>query len=193
MNEERRDENWKWGCKEETFLELAKLSQQSFQNRQSYEWKIAFALWTAIGIFTYFAVEHPGAISGSGPLVLGIPYLILFGVWCFLWKPALHNASNKDKDWMLYFTHRAENRPPSDSAPDPRRENKKTFRERVGEHFGVLKTVWPWVQSIPTLVFLIVSFAIIQGHPEAAPIPGKHDTIYVSGDNVTKVIDKLTR
>lgn len=85
-------------CKEEVYLEMAKLSQQSFQNRQSYEWKIAFGLWTGIGLFTYFATEHAGAISGPGLFCLAAAYFVLGGVWCFLWQPALHGANRQDKE-----------------------------------------------------------------------------------------------
>ena len=41
--------------KGEIYVELAKLSQQSIDSRRTYEWKLAFGLWTGIGVFTYFA------------------------------------------------------------------------------------------------------------------------------------------
>jgi hypothetical protein len=41
---ERTEPSKSGRSRDEIYLELAKLSQQSFQNRQSYEWKIAFGL-----------------------------------------------------------------------------------------------------------------------------------------------------
>src|SRR5689334_17076339 len=42
----------------DTWIELAKLSQESFFNRRSYEWKVAFGLWAAIGLVTYFGATN---------------------------------------------------------------------------------------------------------------------------------------
>jgi len=180
-------------CKEELYLEMAKLSQQSFQNRQSYEWKIAFGLWTGIGLFTYFATEHAGAISGPGLLCLAAAYFVLGGVWCLLWQPALHGANRQDKRWKHYYLHRAENRAQDRSARDPwRDESAIRCSRRVTEHFAELGHPWAWVQGTATLVFLAVSFVIIQANSNRVPARVGKDVISISGDNATKVVDKLT-
>ena len=72
--------------KEEIFLELAKLSQQSFENRRSYEWKVAFGLWTAIGLATYFMVEHSQVITPATFAWLIISYIIVLITWVFFWQ-----------------------------------------------------------------------------------------------------------
>ena len=47
--------------KEEIYLELAKLAEQSFENRRATEWKVGFGFWAAIGIFTWFMVVFVGS------------------------------------------------------------------------------------------------------------------------------------
>jgi len=179
---------------EQSCLEMAKLCQQSFEHRRSYEWKIAFGLWTGIGVFTYFATQHAGGISGGAFWLLGIAYVLLGLVWVLLWQPALHSAHRTDKRWKHYYMHRAENRPEGRSKPDPwRDESKIPWWQQQRERLAELRQPWPWVQGVPTLLFLVLSFLIIHGSSNEVPVPVGEDVISISGDNATKVVDKLTR
>ena len=127
---------------------MAKLCQQSFENRRSYEWKLAFGLWTGLGLFTYFATEHAALISGLCLFLLAAAYFVLAAVWSLLWQPALHGANRKDKAWKHYYLHRAENRPEDRSAPDPWRDDSNiSWKQRVKEHFEELRRRWAWRQE----------------------------------------------
>jgi hypothetical protein len=183
--------------KEEIYLELAKLCQQSFQNRQSYEWKIAFGLWTAIGTITFFATKHAGAISGWRCWVLGLAYFLVGAVWTAIWQPFLHSANRRDKKWKHYYMHRAENRAEKKVEADPEPDEPNILwwwqQTEQREHWPELRTAPAWVQIAVTWVILVVSFLIILPTSNGAPVPGGTDVISVSGDNATKVVDKLTK
>ena len=176
--------------KEEIYLELARLSHQSFTNRQSYEWKTAFGLWTAIGATTYFATEHAGVISGPGMVILVLAYILVWGAWSFVWQAHIQSANGRDKAWKHYYMHRAENRPEDRSERDPwRSEPTIPWRERM----QALTLPAAWVTSIATLVFLALSFVIILANSNRVSRAIDKDVISISGDNATKVVDKLTK
>jgi hypothetical protein len=180
--------------KEEIYLELAKLCHESFENRQSYEWKIAFGLWTGIGLFTYFATVHVNGISGLALVGCAVAYFLLASVWLFAWQPTIHGGHASDKAWKHYYMHRAENRPKHCSAPDPwRDESKISWCQQQHERWYELRQLSALSQVIITAALLFLSFIIIQGSSSQAPVVQKKDTISVSGDNVTKVIDKLAK
>lgn len=93
-----------------TYIDLAKISQTSFHNRREYEWKVAFGFWTAIGLFTYFCIEHAGSLKDLTWWIFGF-YILIWLLWVFLWQWPLRLAFEEDKAYLLYYMHRAENRP----------------------------------------------------------------------------------
>ena len=180
--------------KEEIYLELAKLAQQSFENRRSYEWKVAFGLWTGIAAFTYFSVEHLGPLSASAQLGLLIAYIIIGILWCAVWQPSLRAAFDRDKDWKHYYLHRAENRPEDKCDPDPWLTKKSGRRhETLREICDAWKQPWTWSQAGVTIVFLALSWSLVCCANPAPPKQDGNDRISVSGGNATKVLDKLIK
>ena len=180
--------------KEEIYLELAKLAHQAFENRRSLEWRAAFALWTGIGAVTYFAVHEAGAVSGWAVWFLAAAYVMIGLGWWLVWHPLLRQAFDKDKAWKHYYMHRAEARPVEYSARDPWRDEQRIpLSQRLREHFSEVFDPWTVVQGIATVIFLAVSFAIIRGSSDRATAPDTKDVISISGQNVTKVIDKATK
>ncbi|NLF73181.1 MAG: hypothetical protein GX575_29445 [Candidatus Anammoximicrobium sp.] len=176
--------------KEEIYLELAKIAQQSIESRRAYEWKIAFGLWSGIGLFTYFMVESHFSLAEWQLSGLGVLYAIIWCVWTFTWQPFLHLAFEKDKRWKHYYMHKAEIRDETKSQKDPW---EPTAEPSCRAMMRQMKKPWMWVQSLPTAVFLIASFAIIHGTAAPKAPDMKADVLSVSGANLDKVLDKLTK
>ncbi|MBY0460638.1 MAG: hypothetical protein K2V38_25250 [Gemmataceae bacterium] len=90
------------------WIELAKLSQDSFQNRRAVEWKLAFGFWIAIGSFTaaFFTLEGFSCPAWL-PWVLGIAYVLVLLVVIFCWQIPLHSAHAGDREWFIFYMDRA--------------------------------------------------------------------------------------
>lgn len=131
-----------------TFVDLAKLSQESFFNRREIEWRSAFGLWTAIGAWTYVSVTN-AAVLVKLPLQSFPKLLVILTVALFVgWQLPLRRAFEDDKRWKHYFMKRAAGIPvePPESA---------------GFLTGVTELRhWPWTfsQLAVTIVFLIASW-----------------------------------
>jgi hypothetical protein len=91
-------------------LELAKMSQESFFNRRSYEWKVAFGLWIAIGAITYIGIEKAASLGPTTPSRLGWLYVAIAVSWIFFWQWPTRLAFMDDKDFKHYYMHMAEGR-----------------------------------------------------------------------------------
>jgi hypothetical protein len=179
--------------KEEIYLELAKLAQQSFESRRSYEWKLAFGLWTGIGFFTYFAVQHAGAFPWWALWLLLAAYLAIAVLGCVVWQPPLRTAADCDKKWKHYYMHRAEqSRPEQRRDPDPWvLPEQRTYK--IGKEFcSAWKDPWTWAQVSVTIIFLFISWIFIAS-TKPVPMQDDKDRISVSGESAAKIVDKLTK
>ena len=182
----------------EIALELARLAQDSFQNRRSFEWKVAFALWSGIALFTAFLAREPGLVSGWRLALLFIFYLGVLATWFFLWQIPLRRAFDTDKQWKHYYMHKAEGR--ADNA-DPR-TNPLTYGDQLKASIplerwrGDRKFDW-WAggQSVMTAILLAISLVIVSAcngaadRPEASSESSMSDQL--SGENLEAVIKKL--
>lgn len=63
-------------------IELAKMAQAEFFDRRQLEWRLAFATWTAIAVFTaaHFSKEAMNVSTEIPPLELAVLYLMFFGI-----------------------------------------------------------------------------------------------------------------
>lgn len=187
--------------KAKTFLQLAKLAQDSFQNRRAYEWKIAFGLWTGIALFTWFLAQHPALLSAAWLVVLGLLYLCVLAVYLLFWQIPLHRGFLLDKMWKHYYMHKAEGRSPEKSEPDPF-DRAPTYGDRLKQMFtrspeNSVLWAWAWGQVFMTLIFLLVSFFILivvnvqrerQAADDRISISGQ-----ISGENLHRLVDKLAK
>jgi hypothetical protein len=71
---------------QETYVQLARLAHESFEQRRSYEWKVHFGLWMAISAVVYVAISEKIGIIES-PLwlkhigfALWVMYLLHLGM-----------------------------------------------------------------------------------------------------------------
>jgi len=91
---------------EEKFLGLSRLAHDSLANRQQYEWRVNFSLWTAIGLTVYASVTNKLVIFRSdcgGWMWLGILVVTYVG---FL---ALVTRGHKiDRSFKHYYMDMAE-------------------------------------------------------------------------------------
>ncbi len=86
------------------WLELAKISQQSFFNRRSLEWKLSLGFWTSIAAFTwvFFSVDRI-TVPSHFSCVLAIGYLLLFALTIPFWHLPLQIAHAGDKRYYLHY------------------------------------------------------------------------------------------
>ena len=129
------------------YVELAKLCQRSFEQRRSYEWKIAFGLWGGIAVFTWFVVENADSLGGISLVWVSRAYVTVALVWLFLWQLPLHGANAQDKDWKHYYAKRAEGLDANQPAHSSR------FRQIVKP--------WTWCQTLITALFLTLSYVLL--------------------------------
>lgn len=88
----------------ETYVELAKLAHESFNQRRSYEWKVHLGLWSSVGLVVYVAIkekiELPIFWIISASVIVFIAYAIhLIMVSLGHWT---------DKKYKHYYTQKAE-------------------------------------------------------------------------------------
>lgn len=89
----------------EAIFKLANAMWRDFDSRRSYEWKVTFGLWTALGLFA------AGVIKGDVKLPLGcggfIVLVIIFGgIWLsytLLWTPGLRKRQKLNLDSAHYY------------------------------------------------------------------------------------------
>ena len=90
------------------WIELAKLAKSSTLNRRAMEWKLAFGLWTGVGLFT--------ACFFTGPQItppwwlfyaLGGAYILIMAVVIWGWQWPMQGAYAGDHAWFVYYTKMA--------------------------------------------------------------------------------------
>lgn len=163
----------------EMYVELAKMSQESFLNRRSYEWKVAFGLWTAIGLITFFAIEHADEFDSGLVFSLGICYVLIGTCWLILWQFPLRLAFEKDQEFKHYYMTCAEGRPPNwpPGAPWPHGGPpavscsdwkclwcRKVMRQPDQKAYwkcSMRQISWTTGQSGFTVIFLLMSWLVI--------------------------------
>jgi hypothetical protein len=87
--------------KQDRYVSLAQIATDSIKNRREYEWKVAFGLWTGIGVWTYFAVTQARILAFNDHdlrLIFWL-YCCLGLVWHFCWQQPSTRAFEQDKLW----------------------------------------------------------------------------------------------
>jgi hypothetical protein len=122
--------------RQRTALKLADAAWRQFDRRRAYEWKIAFALWTALGVLAgFFWKDNPqiGLLPTVG--IVAVLLLIAYMYW-FKWSIGLWLANRYNQDEANHYWARADGdsryEDPfrrSDRRPDPeaRRSWKQTW------------------------------------------------------------------
>jgi hypothetical protein len=142
--------------RERIFVDLAKVSQESFLSRRSFEWKVAFGLWTGIGIWTHFVLSNAGISTIPTQYsfqFLGAIYLGIALVWLFFWQIPNRKAFEQDNLFKHYYMKHAEGRKPS-------------YPLEVG-YWQMLRNPWTYGQFGFTVILLVGSYFTIcyANHP----------------------------
>lgn len=90
------------------WIELAKVSLASFQNRRAYEWKLTCGFWFGIG-----ASSAGCRLLGCNsiewfPAFLFTSYAVFAFVYLLLWKVTIHSAHARDRALFNYFMEKAQ-------------------------------------------------------------------------------------
>ncbi len=149
---------------QKVWLELAKLSLASFQHRREYEWKVAFGLWIAIGLFTYFIVKE-GAYIDREWLRWG--YVFSAFVWFVCWQLPMRRGFDLDQEFKQYYMALAagEERKKPDLNDFPLQG--PLYAKCGGGPRGP-RLAWLAGQTLVTVVFLVGSFLIITDSEQRA-------------------------
>ena len=134
------------------YVDLAKMAQASIFNRRAHEWKVAFGLWTGIGVLTYFILSNSEKFPRSPATFLGIVYVIFSLLWLFLWLAPHRRAFHLDQEWEHYYMHMAE----GVKAQQPRSIAYWEIFFPRGKQLG-----WVYGQFLVTVLLLIVSWRLI--------------------------------
>lgn len=167
------------------YLELAKMSQESFLNRRSYEWKVAFGLWTAIGLITYFMVDKADSFNGTVLVWLGVLYAIVWVCWLLAWQFPLRLAFEQDKHYKHYYMNRAEGwnyDMPEREAADWR--NLIWRFEHKDWKWSWRRFAWTFGQTVFTFAFLLGSWVAISTAIEKPTAGDAKIEVKASGGNV---------
>ncbi len=94
------------------YLEAAKINQENLWKRREIEWKINFALWTAIALvtgFLYLNIKNPINIPCN--YCVFIVFLIVYAFTTWLYSKHIDTirlSNDKDKSYMIYYLTLAE-------------------------------------------------------------------------------------
>jgi hypothetical protein len=153
------------------FTELAKISQDSFLNRRTYEWKVNFSLWSAIGLFTYFALSNASVAKNLPLFALAVAYSVLFLIYALLWQIPMRQGFEMDKAWKHYYMHKAE------GVLDQDRPTGKVSICKWNQ------LSYFFAQSLITLSFLLGSFFLIYSSQTSVSHSSKEIHSYVLPDS----------
>ncbi len=90
----------------EIYVQLANLAHDSFGKRRSYEWKLHFGLWTAVGAVVYSATRHKLSVfnsTGEAAVIGGLLFCSYF-----LHYTMVSRGHRMDKKWKHYYMDLAE-------------------------------------------------------------------------------------
>lgn len=125
---------YKPNVSQETYVQLARLAHESFEQRRSYEWKMHFGLWAAIAAVVFAAIKEKISFFSclSEAKLIG---LILWAMY-LLHFVMVSRGHWKDKQKKHFYMGKAEGQPVS------------TMEEYKITTFG-LQALW----AIPYMVF----------------------------------------
>ena len=87
----------------EAFQFLAKSATSRFLERRKYEWQLAIALWTALGVSAAYLLTQDKAVSTAIIwFVLGLSFLVVL-VYAFVWIPWIAEANDRDQATSYYW------------------------------------------------------------------------------------------
>lgn len=84
-------------------LKLANVAWRDFDKRRSFEWKVNFALWPALGAFAGFLFTHPDSAS-KVVAVVGIVLVAVIGIiYAFVWTPGIRHHNRLDQEAAHHY------------------------------------------------------------------------------------------
>lgn len=149
--------------KANTYIELAKISQESFLNRRAMEWKVGFGLWTAIGLITYFAATNATLFAENTVNWIAWLYFAIAFIWQAFYHVPIRLAFEDDKSFKHYYMHRAEGRSP-EWPLDYTSANFTLFKKREDDEWKWSFRVTCWIlgQFLFTVTLLVGSWFVIK-------------------------------
>jgi len=129
------------------FLELSRLTHDSFSNRQRYEWRVSFSLWTAIGLVVYASVTQRINIFESA-CSERLAFLVLMATYIGFIS-LVTRGHHIDKAFKHYYMNRAEGKEATSPLSQP-----TPWYVTVG---------WPLTQVIFTAAIAWLALQLLSG------------------------------
>ena len=74
------------------------MNEDGVKNRQQFQWKLSFGLWTGIAVFTGFVVSNHSLLPTSFHLAVGLTYAAIFTISLLCWYFPLHRGHSRDRE-----------------------------------------------------------------------------------------------
>jgi hypothetical protein len=91
-----------------TALRLAEAAWRDFDRRRSYEWKVNFALWPALGALGGFFWKENPQFEPLATISISIVLIIIAYTYWFKWSVGLWERNNLDQTVAHYYWARAD-------------------------------------------------------------------------------------
>jgi hypothetical protein len=145
--------------KMDILLSLANASQSEYDTRRSYEWKVSFGLWTAIGVISGFALKEDFNLPVSDMWIFFLLSVIFLAYTWFHY--GLHRSNCHDQR-KRYFYIKSYIHPELGINQELLKPEEAKLFEKVKSSKGRFYQVWSHgSQILITTVFLIILGAIL--------------------------------
>lgn len=85
---------------------LAERSENRYNGRRAYEWKVNFALWAGLGALTGFLLtnEHR-PVDSAVPFVLSVSIFGIFCVYTYIWCRGIYKRNCEDQQRAFNYAN----------------------------------------------------------------------------------------
>jgi hypothetical protein len=148
----------------ETIINLVNSCWIEYDTRRSYEWKVSFGLWTAIGIMVGFSFKENFIFPFKTWEIITLLSIILFSY--ILFQLGLFQSSKWDQRKRHYYIKKCLHPLLDITLSDASEEEKRAFEKGPKTSSKYLLFNWSHLsQILITLAFLVILFISIDRKP----------------------------
>jgi hypothetical protein len=144
-------------------LKLAEDAWKCMDSRRTYEWKVAFGIWTALAAFSGLVFRGEVRVSTLGIVLAWAFFSVLWYVFTFVWSKGLYVRNKFDRDLAEHYWILAE----ASLGPDARSLRAK---KRIEHQYDNMWANWAHRTQI-TVTTIFVLLAIVSMLFGGAPHP----------------------
>ena len=141
-----------------TSLRLAEAFWRDFDRRRAYQWKVNFALWSALGSFAGLSlrINQPLGIPWAGFVIVVLSFIGYF--YWFRWSVGMMRRNVHDQQGAHYYWGRADG-DPNKADPWPKRDGApRAFQWKGSTKYGFKKVIRHWSHGSEVIFTLLLVF-----------------------------------